>query len=444
MFLKLIEVDCMRVMSSEQGAHQTGLNPPYRLSTRSGIGFSMPRATFQTIGVWLLLWSSITTLSSSTEAQTPLQRSQLAGDLQRAQESLKANDQATAAQQFRAALKLDPANVEAHANLGVMAFFHGDCAVAEQEFQSALRAAPTLTKAMALLSICERRLGQASAEADMETAFAKLDDAKLRTQVGIELADSYYQQGELERTASVLHALLNLNPDNVDILFFAQRVYSELADDTLNKLAVLAPDSARMEQLIAERLINAGDLKSATAHYRKALQINPKLPGTHFELAEALMESTPNNADTQKEARRELDAAILADGESSKVECEIGQIALLQSNVDQALVHYQRAYKLNPRDAQAQIGLAEVLRMQEKPEQAASYLRMAVAADPFNAEAHYKLSRIDRQLHLEEDQKKELKLFLEIRATRDKVKLLYRQMNPQLVAPDEPLTDLKP
>src|SRR6202021_3290916 len=99
---------------------------------------------------------------------------------------------------------------------------------------------------------------------------------------------------------TVLHTLLDLNPDNVDILFFVQRVYSELADNTLNKLAVLDPGSARMEQLIAERLINAGDLKDATEHYRKALQINPRLPGMHFELAEALMEWSPNAQTPQK------------------------------------------------------------------------------------------------------------------------------------------------
>jgi len=212
------------------------------------------------IGICLVASSFFAVFASSLGAQTSSPSAALAADLQRGQAALKANDQAAAAQQFRAALKLDPSNVEAHANLGVMSFFHGDCADAEKEFKSALRAAPGLTRAQALMAVCERRLGQPEAQADMESAFAKLDDAKLRTQVGIELADVYYQQGELEKTVSVLHQLLNLNPDNVDILFFAQRVYSELADNTLNKLAVLAPGSARMEQLIAERLINAGDL----------------------------------------------------------------------------------------------------------------------------------------------------------------------------------------
>jgi tetratricopeptide (TPR) repeat protein len=379
-------------------------------------------------------------------AQCPylLAQSELATDLARGQAALKANDQQLAVQQFRAALKIDPANVEAHANLGVMAFFHGDCSAAEGEFHAALHGAPDLVKAQALLSICERRLGQPSAQADLESAFAKLDDAKLRTQVGIELADVYYQQGELEKTGSVLHELLNLNPDNVDILFFAQRVYSELADNTLNKLAVLAPGSARMEQLIAERLINAGDLKAATKHYQEALKINPKLPGMHFELAETMMEASPNDPDTQAAATTELEAAIQVDGDSARVECELGKIALLQSKTDQALAHYQRAYDLNPKDPQAQMGLAGILDMRDNHEQAAAYLRMAIASDPFNATAHYRLAQVDKELHLEEESKKEMNLYLDIRKSTDKVRQLYRQMNPQAPEHDNDIPKTNP
>ncbi len=183
--------------------------------------------------------------------------------LAQAQSALKANQPAVAATQFRQILALDPSNVEAHANLGVIAFVQGNCADAEPELDRPLQLAPDLIKAQALLAICEKRMGQLQAQGSLQSSFAKLDDAKLRAQVGVELADLYYQRGDMEKTATVVHQLLDIEPDNVDILFFAQRVYSELADQTLNKLAVLAPDSARMQQLIAERLVNAGDIQGA-------------------------------------------------------------------------------------------------------------------------------------------------------------------------------------
>jgi tetratricopeptide (TPR) repeat protein len=259
----------------------------------------------------------------------------------------------------------------------------------------------------------------------------------MRTQVGIELADFYYQQGDLGQTGSVLYTLATLNPDNVDILFFEQRVYSELANSTLDKLALLAPNSARMEQLIAERLINAGDLKNAIVHFRKALATNPKLPGTHFELAEALMEGSPNDPKAQSEAVSELQTAILIDGDSAKIECELGRIAKLQSNLTESEARYRQAHQLNPQDAQGDLGLADLLYTQNKPEDAAKYLRMAVASDPLNLEAHYRLSQVDRQLHLEDEQKKELRLFLDIRASKDKIQHLYQQMKPEDTATDQ-------
>jgi tetratricopeptide (TPR) repeat protein len=357
--------------------------------------------------------------------------SELQADLQRGQAALRAGDSTAAASAFTAALQIDPASVEAHANLGAIAFFHGDCQAAEPHFRAALRGAPTLARARALLGVCEHRLGEPSAEADMKDAFAKLDDAKLRLQLGIELANLYYQQGDLENTASVLRPLLAANPDNVDVLFFAQRVYSELADNTLNKLAILAPNSARMEQLIAERLINAGDLKDAIIHYRKAIALDPRLPGMHFELAEALMEGTPNEAVVQQEAVRELQSAIQVDGDSPGVECELGRIALLQFHTDEAEAHYKKAYVMDPHNSTAQMGLASLAEKQGHLEQAATWLRQAVASDPLNPDAHYQLCQIDKKLNLDADARKELQLFLDIRASRDKARQLFLEMNPQ-------------
>lgn len=396
-------------------------------------------------GATLVLGCVLATAAPSSHAgqTSPGGSAELTTDLQRGQAALRKGDQAGAAEQFRAALKLDPANVEAHANLGAIAFFQGDCTDAEQQFRDALRAAPSLIKAEALLAVCERKLGEPSAQSDMESAFAKLDDVKLRLQLGIELANFYYQRGELEKTVGVLHVLLADNPDNVDILFFAQRVYSELADTTLNKLAVLAPDSARMQQLIAERLINVGDLKDAIIHYRKAIAIDPHLPGMHFELAEALMEGAPNDPDAQQQAKQELEAAIQIDGDSSGIECEQGRIALLQFHDDQAMAHYKMAVEMDPHNPTAQIGLADLAEKQDNLKQAATYLRMAVQFDPLNAEAHYQLCQIDKKLKLDAEAQKELKLFLDIRDSRDKVRQLYHEMNPQ-TAPAVAASPAKP
>jgi predicted Zn-dependent protease len=276
----------------------------------------------------------------------------------------------------------------------------------------------------------------------MESAFANLKDAKLRALVGVQLADFYFQQGDLDHTLPVVHSLVESDPDNVDLLFFAQRIYTELADNTMNKLALLAPESARMQQLIAEQLINAGDLKNAIEHYHKALALNPRLPGMHFELAESILESS-NDASAQAAAQQELEAAVKSDGDSARVECALGRIALLQTRNDEAYAHYRRAYELNPNEVQAQLGLAGLLVEQKKPQEALPYLRSAVQADPMNASAHYRLARVCHVLHLTEEEQKEIKLYKEIHATKERIAQLYQQMNRRPEAQDAGATDEK-
>ncbi len=363
--------------------------------------------------------------------------------LRKAADDLKASDPNSAVKEFNAVLALDPKNAEAYANLGVIAFFQRDYRKASPYLRKALAIDPSLAKTQALLGICERRLGDPSARGLLEKSFPKLKDKPMRLQVGLELAGLYDQQGDPGATASVMRSLVDLDPDNVDVLFMAQRVYSELADDTLNKLAVLAPGSARMQQVIAERLVNEGDLPHAIEHYKKALQIDPRLPGVHFELGEAILQSSPYDAGTQAEAQKELEVAVTIDGDTAKTECEFGSIALSQSQPDQAFAHYQRAYQLDPNEVQAQMGLAKVLRMQEKWQEAVKYLRMAVQSDPLNGSAHYQLGTAYRRLQMDDMAQKEMILSQEIKKTKDQVEDLYRQMNrrPTPASDDAPESD---
>jgi tetratricopeptide (TPR) repeat protein len=349
--------------------------------------------------------------------------------LRKAADYLKANDPTSAVKEFDAVLALDPKNAEAYANLGVIAFFQRDYQNASQYLRKALAIDPSLTKTQALLGICEKRLGDPSARGLLEKSFSKLKDKPMRMQVGLELAALYDQQGDPGATASLMRSLVDIDPDNVDVLFMAQRVYSELADDTLNKLAVLAPGSARMQQVIAQHLVNAGDLQPAIEHYKKALQIDPRLHGIHFELAEAVLQWSPLDPGAQAEAQKELEAAVTVDGDTAKTECEFGAIAISQAQLDQAFAHYQRAYQLDPNEIQAQMGLAKVLRTQEKWQEAVKYLRMAVKSDPLNASAHYQLGTAYRRLQMDDMAQKEMILSQEIKKTKDQVEELYRQMN---------------
>lgn len=391
------------------------------------------------IGVWLAVPCALDAAQAGSARPAEIHER-----LRKAAAYLKGDDPNSAAREFAAVLRLDPGNAEANTNLGVMAFSRHEYQSAAQYLRQALKTDPALVKAEALLGLCERRVGDPAAQELLEKSFPRLKDHQLQIQVGLELANLYGQRGELDHTAAVMRALVDLDPDNVEILFMAQRVYADLADDTLNKLAILAPGSARMQQVIAERLINDGDLKGATAHYRKALQIDPRLPGVHYELAEAILEAAPDDPQTQAEAEQELGLAVQSDGDSARVECVFARIAIRRSDLKAAHDHYTRALRLNPGETEAQVGLGRWLQGMDQFQEAAKYLRMAVQSDPLNGEAHYRLASVCRRLELKDEAAKEFRLFQEIKQTKKNLQELYRQMHKKPPQPEEQMPDAEP
>src|SRR5260370_17759480 len=76
-----------------------------------------------------------------------------------AQEFLKQNRPDLAIPEFRAIVALDPNNVDAQGNLGVLLFFQGAYADAIPPLRTALRLRPRLSKIQALLGIAEKQTG---------------------------------------------------------------------------------------------------------------------------------------------------------------------------------------------------------------------------------------------------------------------------------------------
>ena len=76
--------------------------------------------------------------------------------------------------------------------------------------------------------------------------------------------------------------------------------------------------------------------------------------------------------------------------------------------------------------------------MMKKPHEARKYLELVVQSDPLNGEAHYRLSLTYKTLEMVAEAEKEMRLFQEIKKTKDRVKELYQQMNKPRKDSDEP------
>jgi tetratricopeptide (TPR) repeat protein len=164
-----------------------------------------------------LLWKSGCALVVSWLALVaqPQDLQQKIGALeQQVQKHLQEQKPQLAVPVLREIASLDPRNLNARANLGVLLFFEGQYAEAIPHMRAAMELNPDLPRIQALLGIAEKRTGErAQAKTDLERAFAKLDDKKIRVDAGLELIELYSAASELDKALAIAVRLQELAPE---------------------------------------------------------------------------------------------------------------------------------------------------------------------------------------------------------------------------------------
>jgi Tfp pilus assembly protein PilF len=388
---------------------------------------------------FVLLLCAALSLSQAAEDK----QQEFAAHMQKAHAYLDKKQPALAIPEFQAAVALDPENVDAQANLGVLLFFQGKVADSIPHFRAALSAVkeeqqPGLAKIQGLLGMAESRtLDFANARKDMDAAFPALQDPRFQVQLGLELVGLYTQSGDLERAASVIAQLRKADPDNPEVLYAAYRTYSDLAGESMLALSLAAPDSAQMHQLLAHEDSRQGNTTGAIAQYRKAIAIDPHLPGVHFELAELLR--TSKDETVKKEAEEQYRAALLENAQDEKSILRLAEIDAQKGNTEQSYKEYTKAVELQPADSDAKLGLAKTLIEMNQSDKALPLLEQTVQQEPTNATAHYRLATLYRKLGRVDDARRETELYKKFKEMKEKLQALYKelQVQPKEIRADE-------
>ena len=368
---------------------------------------------------------------------------EFAAHMQKAHGYLDQKQPALAIPEFQAAVAIDPENVDAQANLGVLLFFQGKAADSISHFRAALaplkeERPPGLSKIQGLLGMAESRtLDFANARKDMEAAFPALQDRRFQVQLGLELAGLDTELGDLESAAAVVAKLRKTDPDNPEVLYAAYRTYSDLAGESMLALSLAAPDSAQMHQLLAHEDARQGNTNGAIAQYRKAIAIDPHLPGVHFELAELLR--TSSDETVKKEAEQEYHAALLENAQDEKSILRLAELDAQKGNTEQSYKEYAKATELQPSDADAKLGLAKTLIAMNQSDKALPLLEQTVQQEPTNATAHYRLATLYRKMGRVDDAKRETELYKKFKEMKEKLQALYKelQVQPKEIRADE-------
>src|SRR5580704_3665345 len=400
----------------------------------------IPKFRVASPGLVLLLGASWC-FSQASEAPTKEDKQQeFAAHMQKATDYLRQKQPALAIPEFQAAVAIEPENVDAQANLGVLLFFQGKTADSIPHFRAALRGQtqkpqPGLVKIQGLLGMAENRtLDFPDARKDMEAAFPALalpgqQDLRFEVQLGLELVGLDTASGDLDKAAAVIAQLRKADPDNPEVLYAGYRTYSDLAGESMLALSLAAPDSAQMHQLLAHEDARQGNTDLASAQDRKAIAIDPHLPGVHFEFAELLR--TSSDETVKKEAEQEYRTALRENPQDEKAILRLAEIDARKGNSEMSYEEYTKAVELQPADADAKLGLAKTLTAMNQSDKALPLLEAAVQLEPTNATAHYRLATLYRKAGRLDDADREVELYQKFKDMKEKLSALYKELQVQ-------------
>jgi tetratricopeptide (TPR) repeat protein len=329
---------------------------------------------------------------------------------------------------LRQIISLDPKNLNAQANLGVLMYFQGDFAGAIPEMRAALQIQPNLSRIRGLLGIAEKRTGDmTSAQNDLEQAFPSIEDPKFMKQVGLELIEADVAASQFGKALAVSAKLEEVAPQDPQILFVAYEIATQMKDQTLLNMLLVAPESAEMNMMIGGELARQGDHDKAIAKYREAARLNPHLPGVHFELAEQLRAAADPKLNALAEG--EYKAAIQENQFDQRSWSHLGEVLAARGDFKAAQEAYNKALALQPGDAETKTDLAIALISTNQQKEAVPLLESAIKDDPTNIVAHYRLSGLYRRAGRLADAKHEMDQYTHYKGLKDKMSEVFKQVS---------------
>jgi tetratricopeptide (TPR) repeat protein len=110
---------------------------------------------------------------------------------------------------------------------------------------------------------------------------------------------------------------------------------------------------------------------------------------------------------------------------------QLGGIMTAKGDFNTAEEDYKRALTLQPRDSDAQTGLAIVLISLNRTDEAVSLLENALKDDPTNIVAHYRLSMLYRRAGRTAESQRETDAFHHYQELKDKLGKTFKQFAGQ-------------
>jgi tetratricopeptide (TPR) repeat protein len=351
------------------------------------------------------------------------QSSELADHAARAQAAIASNNSTVAKQELHAMLKIDPANVNALANLGMIEFVGANYSEAANHFTAVLSRSPSLPSAQAFLGMCDLRLGRVDKGRDLlESSYSKVPDRTLHIQAGLELVRSYWDSGEFEKARGVLKKLEEFDATNSEVLYTSYRLHSEIASAALRKLVVADADSAWVHEVLGQNYMAQEHYSPAITEFREAIKRGPRLSGLHYQLGEALF-AAARTEENRSLAEKEFLAELHVNPSDAGSLAKLAEIALERSDTPKAKALLKQALAAKSGLADVHVTMAKVLQREGDTAGTIAELEAAEKIAPENKNTHYQLAQLYRAQGKSDEAERELAIFRRLSSAPPKLAL---------------------
>ena len=315
------------------------------------------------------------------------------------------NDLAGAIAKYEEILRIAPRLGPAYNNLGALYFRQRDYLKAAGVLEQGLKINPAMPSASALLGIALFEMGEyAKARPRLEAALrANGGDANAQ----MFLVKDLTKLGDYDAAAAQLRQLAGTQPNNQEVWYLLAKVYMKLSEQSLAKINSIDPNSVLAHELSAEMMEAMNNYDGAVVELKKAVEMAPQRPGTHYKLGVAYLALSQLDS-----ASEQFHAELAVDPANCTAHWRIGGVVLLKNGSPQeALAEINQALSACPSLTDARVDRARALIKLDRNAEALKDLEAAVKANPTEASVHFLLAKTYRALGRTEEAQAEMRAF---------------------------------
>jgi tetratricopeptide (TPR) repeat protein len=286
-----------------------------------------------------------------------------------------------AVEQYKQALALDARNVTIRFNLGLAYYKTANIPGAETELAQVVAAQPENTNAVLLLADCQFRMGGVKKVIELLSPLdATLSQDRMHAYL---LGTALILDNQTERGQVIIDRIFR------------------------------AGESAEGHVIMGTAHLLAHDYPNALKELKRAVELNPALPGVHSLYGRAVL-ATGDPERAMAAFRLELER----NPNEFEANLYLGRQLIQDGKLDEAVLYLQRALFVRPRDLNARYYVGSVYLSMNRAAEAQRVLEEVVKEAPGFVEAHVLLATAYYRLKRKEDGDREQAIIQELNAKR--------------------------